>query len=133
MWVPKPSEIVTRRANGLGNMGDVTDRGSTARFFLAVERFAFVFVRGTFSSGTGDATLSLKLDHRDDSGLYDALLFTFPEMGTDTNAALNFRIAADELYQWGFHKGDELVFEWTNPDAATMQWALEVGLADASE
>lgn len=134
MWVPHPSQIVTDRCIGVGNMGSVTDEHSTARFTLDVERFVLVYVRGLWTGGTGDpATLSICLDHRDPSGSYDFVLDTIADIGTGNKEHINHRILADELYQWEFRRGDIIVLTWTNPDAGNMQWAAEVGLADASQ
>lgn len=133
MWVPHPSQIVTSRVMGVGDMGDVTDEGSTARFTLDVDRFVLARIRAKFTGGTGDATLSFCVDHRCQSGAYDFTLDTIEEVGADNRANINHRILADELYQWEFRRGDIFVLTWTNPDAGNMQWAVEVGLADASQ
>jgi len=132
MWVPHPSEIVWQQASGNSDMGDVTDNMSVARFRLDVPLYSLVCIRGHWSAGTGQADMSLKLDHRNTNGLYDSVLWTFADMGTDTNADLQFRIAAEELYAWTFYRGDVLCFEWTNPDDGVMFWGLDVGLVDAS-
>jgi len=133
MWVPHPNQIVTSRVVGVGDMGDVTDEHSTARFTLNVDRFILARIRARFTGGSGDATLAICLDHRDPSGLFDFTLDTIKEVGADNRANINHRILADELYQWEFRRGDVIVLTWTNPDAGNMQWAVEVGLADASQ
>lgn len=117
---------------GTGNMGSVTDEHSTARFTLDVDRFVLAYVRGRFTGGTGDATFAICLDHRCPCEAYDFTLDTILEVGADNRADINHRILADELYQWEFRRGDIIVLTWTNPDAGNMQWAVEVGLADAS-
>lgn len=138
LWVPHPNQIVTQTATGQGDMGDVTSQLSVARFGLADVPFALCFVRGRFVtlSGSGDnATLSLKLDHVEQNGIYDFLLKSWDTMGTSGTgfkADLNFRLAADELYLWSYPRDSILVFEWTNPDSGNIRWALELGLVDAS-
>lgn len=137
MWVPDPSQIVRLQATGHGDMGDVTDESSVARFSLPDGPYVLCFIRGKFTtlSGTGvaNATMSLKVDHCDPSGIYDFTLKTWPDIGTFTGgkADINTRIAADELYQWVIGRDGVLVTEWANPDAGNIRWALEVGLAYA--
>lgn len=138
LWVPHPNEIVTQRDQGQENMGSVTDKTSRARFALSNAPFALCYIRGRFvtlSGSGGNATLSLKLDHVEENGIYDFLLKSWDTMGTSGTgfkADLNFRLAADELYLWSYPRDSILVFEWTNPDSGNIRWALEVGLVDAS-
>lgn len=132
LWVPRPSEIVAQRATGTGNMGDVTDRMSTARFSLDAERYALCWIRQLYAGGTGSAKVSLKVDHREDVALYDFTLLDWPEMGTDGTVWDYTRMTADEMFHWTFLRGDILVFTWTNPDPVDTRWSIEVGLADAT-
>ena len=135
LWIPSPRDVISgraQRATGTGNMGDVTDRTSQARFWLDADRYALCWLRARFTGGTGSATLTLKLDHRDDIEVYDFTLRDWETMGTSGDAWLYSRITADELFHWTFQRGDIIVFEWTNPDPAVMRWALEVGLCDAT-
>lgn len=133
LWVPRPSDIVAMRATGTGDMGTVTDRQSTARFSLPTDMYALVWVRAIFTGGTLNATMRLQLDHREDIGFYDFILRDWPNMGTtEGDDWVYSRKTADEQHQWVFHRGDVLVFTWTNPDPAVMRWSLEVGLADAT-
>jgi len=132
MWVPHPSEIIWQRATGLSDMGDVTDPASTARYGLDVTRWCVVAARGTFSAGTGTATLYFKIDHRDATGLYDTTLWSIPSVGTDGDAAPQLRVMPEELVWWTCFRGDQICLEWTNPDDGTMRWGMELGLVDAS-
>jgi hypothetical protein len=135
MWVPHPNDVIALPPQmGVGDMGDVADEGSTARFMLDADRFVLIYVRGLWTGGTGKpAPLYICVDHRCQSGLYDFVLDTIADIGTDGRAHINHRILVDELYQYVFHRGDIIVLTWTNPDAGNMQWAVEVGLADASQ
>ena len=136
IWTPRPERMVAVRGQGLQNMGDVTDRGAGARFFLRDVEFegavrqvtvwTLIAIRGRFVGGTGSATLSLRVDHRIESGLFDWTLKTWANMGA-TNRNLLHR-ASDDADLWAtypFFHGDELVCEWTNPAAGTMRWVLE--------
>ncbi len=130
MWVPHPSDIVVLADGGTGNMGSVTNETSSARFKLDTGRFVLCFVRATFTGGSGSANMAVRIDSR--LGIdFDHTLYTLLALGTGGDPA-NFRVPAEELYQWILLAGDELVFEWTNPNADnTQKWALEVGLVDA--
>lgn len=138
MWVPHPNQIVALPDQGQEDMGDVTDKTSRARFTLEGRPFALCYVRGRFvtlGGSGGNATLSLKLDHCNETGVYDFTLKAWDTMGTSGTGFkpdLNFRLAADELYLWSYGKDAALVFEWTNPDSGNIRWALEVGLVDAT-
>jgi len=134
-----PRALHIFRDNGDGNMGDVSKRESKGRFSLDVDRFALAFVRARFVSGTGTASIKLRLDHpleltyqAGSESLYDFTLWQWDTMGTTGTATLNDRTPEDELHHWTFERGNVLVFEWTNPQAGTMRWALEVGLLDRS-
>ena len=96
--------------------------------------WTFVAMRARFVAGTGSATLTLRLDHREQSGLYDWTLREWPSAGTTGGKpAIHYR-AADEADLWAvpFFLGDELVLEWTNPASGTMRWYVEVFLAYAA-
>lgn len=130
MWVPHPSEIVVLADGGSGNMGDVTDEVSRARFKLDADRFVPAFVRVTFTGGSGSADMAVRIDSRLGDH-FDHTLFTFEAVGTD-GSQVHYRIPADELYEWLLLRGDELVFEWTNPNGDNTQaWAAEVGMINA--
>lgn len=133
-WIPHPDDIVTYRATGVGDMGSVTDENSVARFSLAGGgKFVLIWVKVQFSGGTGSASLTLKSDHRDTNTLYD-----FDEaapwtgMGTDGTTKLDWFVPVEEYPRYVYQPGDVLVWTWTNPDAASMRWAIEVGLTDAT-
>lgn len=132
-----PFTIITQRDGGTADMGNVTQFGTqsdvvsrVARFWRP-GRFAFVWARIHFGgSGTGTATLTLKLDSNSGTQ-WDTTLWTWE--GSGAGADVHFRIPADELMHWVFAAGDELVFEWTNPDSGNITWGIEVGLLDATE
>lgn len=138
IWTPQPERIRAQRANGFADMGSLATEESVGRFSMRdielggirypVEVWNLIAVRGRFIGGSGNATLSIKLDHRAGGGLYDWTLKTFATTGS-TNPDLNFH-ASDEADLWAypFFRGDELVFDWTNPDAGNMRWVLEVFL-----
>lgn len=140
IWIPCPDRLVTLRATGNGDMGDVTDEESGARFRLdtfeqdgityEVDVWTFVGCRAQFTSGTGSATMALRVDHRDKSGLYDWTLQQWASAGTGGIADIAHRVSAlEDLFAlYTFFAGDELVFEWTNPDSGTMRWAVELFL-----
>lgn len=141
VWTPAPETIRSFRQNGMADMGDVTDRQSVARFALReiampdsrivpVDTWTLVGVRARFIGGSGSATVTLKLDHRDESGLYDWTLREWATRGEDNRNILHRPSDESDLYgAYPFFYGDELVFEWTNPDAGTMRWCLEVFLS----
>jgi len=135
MWVPHPNEIARFRATGVGNMGDVTDKASVARFALpSAERYVLAWIRAMFVGGSGNATMTLKVDHCDPTQQYDFSLRDWATMGASGGNAWTFsRVPADELFHWVFPSEAILVFEWTNPDAGNMRWSLEVGLVDAGQ
>lgn len=133
-WIPHPDDIVTLRATGVGDMGSVTDENSVARFSLpGGGKFVLIWAKVQFSGGTGSATLTLKSDHRDTSGLYDFDEVTGWEgMGTDGTTKLDWLVPVEEYPRYIYQAGDVLVWDWTNPDAANMRWAIEMGLTDAT-
>ncbi|KKK52528.1 hypothetical protein LCGC14_3103990, partial [marine sediment metagenome] len=114
-----------------GNMGDVTDDTSEARFHLSGDGpFVLVFLRLHFSAGTGSADVEVKLDSVKDT-YHDTSLWTLASRGTGADA--NMRIPAEELMHWVFEPCDELVLEWTNPHSGTMRWGAEMGLVNAAD
>ena len=127
-WVPHPDTVVTQRATGMGNMGTVTDKNTTARFSLPV-KYVLVFMRAKFTGGTGNDTMSLYMDHEDESTLFDFLLEEWSSMGADSTAYKEDVTAATSYPHRVFNPGADLVYTWTNPDSGTMRWSLEVGLA----
>lgn len=135
MWTPDPDSVYKFRASGTGDMGDVTDPQSIARWGLSYDdgpavSFVLVYLRVWFSGGTGVADMELKQAiASEQSGLFNNVIREFPDCGTDGQSFINERIEADDYPNWTFDAGDEIVFEWTNPNSGTMAWALEVGLA----
>lgn len=129
LWAPHPGDVVPFRATGAGNMGDVTDDRSTARFSLPT-KFVLVYLVARFTGGSSFATMTLRRDHRDIGGFYDFAEFEWLRVGTGDKANISTRIPIDEYPRYVYQPGDVLVLEWTNPN--TQRWAVEVGLADAT-
>lgn len=133
-----PNQIVRMARSGTGHMGDVTDEGSVCRFGLPNVRFLPVYIRGRFvtlaGGRDGAATLSIRVDHRDISGIQDHTLQTLENTGTGTDKKpnLNLRYVADELYTWILDAPELLVLEWTNPYPGEIRWGIEVGLINAA-
>lgn len=135
-----PAIIQPFTQSGIGNMGDVTDPDSIARFWLAAaDRFVIATVRALFTGGTGaGADMVLRIDHRHGVN-YDFSPVTFPDSGSDDTAIWEYRVPADELYHLIFvtdpatRQQDKAVFEWTNPDPGNMRWSLEVGLINVAD
>jgi len=127
-YAPNPSEVLVFSDSGSGNMGDVTDRSSVARFTIDRSQFVLVFIRGHFSElGNGTADLKLRLDSILGEA-HDLLLQVFVEKGVGND--LNFKIDRTEYEKWVFRIGDVLVLEWDNPDGTgALSWGVEVGLA----
>lgn len=137
-WIPEPKDIVTQRATGVGDMGDVTNELSTARFGLPDGQWVLVWLKVRFAlelaGATGNATLSMKLDHDDKTGIYDwTEVDPWLACGSDgTLINIDWRIPVEEYPRYTYRPGQQIVFEWTNPDAPKMRWAIEVGLARAA-
>ncbi len=139
-WIPHPSEIVTQRATGVGDMGDVTNEVSTARFGMPDGPWVLIWLKVRFTlelaGATGNAPLAMKLDHDDKTGIYDwNEVNPWPVCGLDGDNVLtdiDWRIAAEEYPRYVYQPGQQIVFEWTNPDAAKIRWTIEVGLARAA-
>lgn len=124
-----PREVIIFRDSGTGNMGDVADETDTKARFKLDGRFVLVFVRATFTgSGSGTVNMALKLDSKAGT-MYDHTLWTANFVGS-TKAG---RLDVPEARQQHFlaDDGDDMVFEWANPDSPNITWALEVGLAKA--
>ena len=129
-----PSDIKVIAAGGSDDMGPVTDPMSPARFTLDADRFMLVFVRVTTerinddAPGSDEADLTIKVDNGD-GPQFDHALKVLKDVGPTTNATASMRVTDEEQSQWIFQRGDEIVLEWTNPDAGDIRWAAEVGLA----
>lgn len=146
IWTPDPTRIRTFRQTGLDDMGDVTDPKSVARFNLhtiheptpgahferIVASWSLISIFARAIGGTGNATLTLKLDHRDTTGFYDWTLRSWSSFGTDGDRPVVLHriepLEADFYSLYTFFQGDELVLDWANPDAGNMRWAVEVKL-----
>lgn len=115
---------------GTGNMGDVTDRMSTARFRLTDGPYVPLAVRGKASGGTGSAELQMLIDHDDQDDWYNFLVAKWAGFGADGAIPdIYWRLPSDEIEAYILVPRQELVLTWTNPDADTMRWELQVTLA----
>ena len=123
-------------------MGDVdsvgaqdSTTGRVARFYLD-RPYYLSWARVHFAgSGTGTATLTLKVDSQAGPN-WDATLRTWTGAGVSSaagDADVFFRVPEDELVHYLFQANDEGVFEWTNPDSGNIIWGIEVGLIDAAQ
>lgn len=155
MWTPRPDELIVLAASGSGDMGDVLDENSRARFSLwhaskagvlpvdvdpasivVIATVRASFVADTGAGGKADCILKVDSQFGED---HDHTLFTWPDRGVTavgSKPSINFRTPADELFAWYAAGqplanvfGDQFVFEWTNPDSGNLRWSLEVGLA----
>lgn len=125
--------IVFPRASGTGNLAYTT---ATYRDQLGIQsawlRLAWVrchFVR-LQSSGTEIADFSISVDGSEGLGTrFDTKLYTVENAGV--GADVNLRIPQNEQEHWivtgGLHP-DNLQFAWTNPDAADIEWALQLAV-----
>lgn len=124
----------------MGDTGD--DTSLVARFTYPpspeVERFVPVAWRVHFRGGTGTAKLTVFLRSKESrtnettgsslqGGSHDVRLIEFPSKGT--GADMNFAVSEGDYEAWVFDIGDDLVFEWTDPD--TTLWGIEILLAPA--
>jgi hypothetical protein len=125
--------MVKQRGTGVGNMGSVTSEASVARFGLD-DPFVLVWLKARATGGTGSAALTMKLDHTDRSEVYDwTEAEAWAGFGSDGDITdIDWRVPPEEYPRYSYGGGERLVFEWTNPDAGNMRWAIEVGLARAS-
>lgn len=133
----RASAIQTVADGGSGDMGDVTDSMSAARFTLDADDFVLVFIRVTTEriqgtpSTTDEANLTIKVDNnRRDQ--FNHSLKTITGIGPTRKSSYIFRIVDEEQSQFIFRRGDVIVLEWTNPDAGDIRWTAEVGLADVA-
>lgn len=136
-----PTDLTILRANGLDDMGDVTDVDSPCRFRLDTARWCLAWLRVGFQNGTGTAMLSIRVDHGSiaedlrDTGSsviatpFDFTLYQIEEAGVDGWHGM-FRVPDVELRDFMCQRGDTIVLEWTNPN--TQEWAVEVALIDAA-
>ena len=107
-------------ANGGGDMSFPIRPGQ--RFRLSYIRAHFRRLTGT---GTDVANLTIDLNSvRGDD--FDVKLATFSSVGIA--ADVHFRVNDEESSQWEFGDGDELTFNWTNPDATEIRWGIVVGV-----
>ena len=129
-----PRSIVRVRATALDNMGSVSDKSSICRFSIpGPDPWVLLFVRAIFSGGTSTtATLTMRFDHPDDTGLYDFLERQWLLVGTGDVKNIQMVILPEEWALFTYQPPGWLVFDWTNPDAGNMRWALEVGMGRAS-
>ncbi len=134
-----PSLVTMFQQTGTGNMGDVTDESSVARFSMpGADRYVLAVVNGLFTGGSGTgADLVVRVDHRRGPS-FDFHHVKFEKMGTDNNERLAYRVPEDDLFHHVYlrdaptNKQDVIVLTWTNPDSGNMRWAIEVGLIDVA-
>ncbi len=127
----RASNIVRVRESGTGNMGDVTDPQSVARFSLPGGPFVLLSVRARFTLGTGTNTMTMRIDHPDETQQFDFIEDEWTVAGTTGKDNIRMVVPPKEWALYTYRPDSVLVFDWTNPDAATMRWALEVGMARA--
>lgn len=139
-----PAVIETFVQSGTGDMGDVTDTASPARFaILGAERYVLAAFRVRWTGGLGTATaeFALRIDHRLGTN-FDFRPFTRADCGTTGVNNLEWRAPEDELYHIMGHRDrtdqDKLCFTWTNPDTGNpdpdddMRWAMSVDLINVA-
>lgn len=134
-----PNIVIFSEQTGTGDMGDVTDESSIARFALpSADRYVLAVVRALFTGGSGTgAPLVVRVDHRRGPD-FDFHHMSFEKMGTDDGNRLEYRVPEDDLFHHLYlrdeptGKQDVIVLTWTNPDAGNMRWAVEVGLIDVA-
>lgn len=122
-----PDTIIKFRASGDGDMATVTNDGPNPSFGLD-GKYVLVAIRAWTTAGTGNATLTIyQKIAAERSGVFDKTIRTFSNFGA-TNRFFDFRIDEADQHHWVFDDGDLIVPDWTNPDAGTMTWAIEVHL-----
>ena len=132
-----PSIIQLFTQTGTGDMGDVTDVSSVARFSLpGVERYVLATLRALFTGGSNSEDMVLRVDHRHGPNFHFKPV-TWDATGTGGSPIIEYRVPEDEMYHLIFLLDkatgvqDVAVLEWTNPN--TQRWAVEVGLIDAAQ
>ena len=131
-----PSIIQPFTQTGTGDMGDVTDVSSVARFSLpGVERYVLATLRVLFTGGSNSEDMVLRIDHRHGPNFHFKPV-TFAGSGTGGSPIIEYRVTEKEMYHLIFLLDkatgvqDVAVLEWTNPN--TQRWAVEVGLIDVA-
>jgi hypothetical protein len=105
-------------AEGVGNIDQ--DFGLPVKFRL-------VFMRGHFTGGTGDATLTIRQTSRKNN-LYNVVIAELEDVGTTTNSDVHYRVHDWVRDSFVFEGGDFVHIGWTNPDSGDMSYGIEVGL-----
>lgn len=113
----------------MGNPSDETIK--IGRFTIPENDLSLLFLRVMFVGGSSLADLIIHLDIFPISQKPKAVfkLFTWLDVGSTKH--INARFTEDERDAWQFSKGDQLILEWTNPDAGVISWSIQVGLAHA--
>lgn len=118
--------------SGRGDMGSLTDTMAPPRFSLR-KNYRLVSLRVKFYSGSGSATLTIKVDHRN-GALFDRTLWSFDLVGSG-GSDVDFRVTQDERDTFTFYLNeelatrDEIVLTWTDPDGSkATQWAVDAEL-----
>ncbi len=128
-WAPNPAEVIRLVSSGNGDMGDISESSSRARFKITNDNYVLIFIRVHFSGvGTGTADIDIVLDSKHGPA-HDVLLDTITARGKDSDLFL--RIPREEYEKWVFGIGDEIVLVWTNPVSnGQLKWGVEIGLAN---
>lgn len=111
---------------GTGNMGDVTNVTSKARW-TAVVRSRISNVRVYFKSGTDTATLTVQVDARAGNE-FDRTVHDFGAVGGTIDVNFDSSNAPNSA-AWIIEAGDAAVLVRTDPDTST--WIAEVVLVPA--
>lgn len=154
---PHPSQLVPKPAHGTGNMGDIDNRNSAARFWLPVEKcFTLYGLMGNVAGGTGgNADVLVRKDSRLSfpevtsytggtaggtlTSRFDHTLHTLEGFGSDSdrNKKLMLLVEPGAYGMFTFWKDratgiyDHLVLTWANP--GNQIWGVEVLLWDTSQ
>lgn len=119
---------------GDNDMGDVADgENRIARFVVTQNNLSLLFIRINFTDGSGAADLVLYLDKQSNKVIPRTKFELLEWSSVGVLNQVHTRITLDERDAWQFMEGDELVFEWTNPDPGIMLWAIEVGLTGSNQ
>ena len=114
------------------NMGNVSDeKNRTARFPIDLNNVSLLFIRVSFTGGSGTANLVMYLDKRANSLIPKTRFKLFTWLSVGASKQVHTRVTKEERDTWQFSENDELVFEWTNPDPSITKWAIEIGLTNA--
>ncbi len=129
------TDIKTIHRSGQGDMGDVSDKASPARFRLrdAVKKgYVLVSFKVHVSGGSGTATLTLRVDHAKGSNFDVVEATTLNPIGTGAGGKTDHTwvVPRDEYPHYSWSQESELVAVWTDPDGSkATRWGIEIKLA----